>query len=139
MACMLRLGGKELDVKSLIRSFNLEVSKVWIKGEAKFRNRPDKLNTNSGLNIIVSDAEFNEFSLQKEQAEVYLSDNLEQLKKVVQYQGVDNVYIDFGIEWRDVYIQSDYFPASLVKLAGEIGLGIEITQYSPEGSDEHET
>ena len=37
--------------------------------------------------------------------------------------------LDFGIERRDVAVQSDNLSSDLVRLAGSLGLAIELSQY----------
>lgn len=37
--------------------------------------------------------------------------------------------MDFGIARGDVAVQCDYFPPELIRLARELGLGIELSQY----------
>ena len=58
------------------------------------------------------------------------------MSSVVSYPGVEAAYLDFGIEWRNESVQCDSFPPSLIALAGQIGLGIEISQYPPDDDEE---
>ena len=132
MACYLRIYGDQLNPKELVHSLKIPVSKIWIKGAPRFKSNPQKVNSNSGLNIQISDAEWHEFEKQKIEAIHYLAQHLEILSEVVSYSGVEGAYLDFGIEWRDVPVQSDSFPPELVKLAGRIGLGLELSQYPPD-------
>jgi len=136
MACFLRVYGDELNVKDLIATFKLSPSKVWEKGLPRFRNNPNKLNKNSGLNIQISKAEWNEFEKQKKDAVEFLREHKHIMSSVASYSGVEGAYLDFGIEWRNVSVQSDSFPPSLIVLAGQIGLGIEISQYPPDDDEE---
>ena len=46
----------------------------------------------------------------------------------------DLLTLDFGISKRDVAAQYDYFPPELLKRAGELGMGIELSQYSVSAS-----
>jgi hypothetical protein len=135
MACYLRVYGDELNVKELISTLKIEPSKIWEKGLPRFKSNPEKLNKNSGFNIVVSDAEWNEFEKQKAMAIDYLEDHKTILASVISYLGVEGGYLDFGIEWRDEAVQSDSFPPSLIKLAGKIGLGIELSQYPPDDEE----
>lgn len=136
MSCYLRFCGDELNVKEIIKTLNISPSKIWEKGLPRFKRNPNKLNRNSGFNILVSDAEFNEFEKQKKEAIDYLRKHQELLSKIMSYEGVDGGDLDFGIEWRDVVIQCDNFPANLIKLAGQIGLGVELSQYEPLDDDD---
>ena len=43
---------------------------------------------------------------------------------------VEIATLDFGISQRDVAAQFDYFQPELVRIAGKLGLGLELSQYS---------
>ncbi len=53
------------------------------------------------------------------------------MRRPVEWPGVQAVDLDFGIERRDVAVQCDRLPPELVRLAGSLGLGIELSQYPP--------
>lgn len=40
-----------------------------------------------------------------------------------------NGALDFAIEWRNVAVQNDNFPAELVLEAGSLGLALEVSHY----------
>jgi hypothetical protein len=101
MACYLRVYGDELNVKELIETLEVKPSKVWKKGLPRFKSNPNKLNKNSGFNIEISDAKWNEFEKQKEVAIEYLDIHKTILSSVISYSGVESGYLDFGIEWRN--------------------------------------
>jgi hypothetical protein len=44
---------------------------------------------------------------------------------------VDGVSLDFGIVRRDVVVQSDDFPATLLALMGELGVSLMVSSYPP--------
>jgi hypothetical protein len=131
MSCILRASGKKLNIDELLE-IDLESDTHWIKGEPILLSKPDfKKCLTSGANYCVSDAEFYEFNIQKEEAIKYLTENKEKIKAIQSLTGLENLSLDFGIEQRDVAVQSDYFPPELIKLSGELNLGIEISQYPP--------
>jgi hypothetical protein len=43
--------------------------------------------------------------------------------------GIERIDLDFGIQDRDVAVQGDYFPPELLRLAGNLNIGIEVTRY----------
>ena len=55
-----------------------------------------------------------------------------ELARLRQEPGVEGMTLDFGIEWRDVAAQFDHLPPTLVRLAGALGLGLEISHYPVE-------
>ena len=92
----------------------------------------------SGAHYCVSEAEFNEFEKQKKDAIKYLNENEEKIESIQKLAGIESVFLDFGIEQRDVFVQSDFFPPELIRLAGKLGLGIELSQYPISDDDEED-
>jgi hypothetical protein len=100
------------------------------------KTQPDgRKHTESGLNVVVSDAGFQEFAEQVEDAIEFLTDSAFEVRQLVAYPGVTGVVLDFGIAWRDVVAQSDQFPAELVRLAGGCGIALELSHYPVRSGD----
>jgi len=136
MSCVLRIIGKELKINDLL-NIKLETDSYWSKGEPRFSRKPEgEKHLDSGAIYLVSDAEFEEFDIQIKDAIEYLKENKNQIKSILSLPGLDGSSLDFGIVWRDVAVQSDYFPPELIKIAGELGLGIELSQYPPSEEDD---
>ena len=131
MAAVLRASGPDFDVDAFVADCDWDVSKVYHRGEALLpRTQPHgRTHTESGLNIVVSDAGFDEFGDQIEDAIEFLRDNVLEVQKLVAFAGVTGAVLDFGIAWRDVVAQSDQFPSELVRLAGSCGIALELSHY----------
>jgi len=131
MSCILRVVGEELNVNQLLK-IDSNPDTYWIKGEPRLLSKPNEnQHLRSGAHYCLSEADFNEFELQKEDVIKYLIKNEDKMKAIQQLSGVDDLYLDFGIEQRDVAIQSDYLPPELIQLAGKFGLGIRMSQFTP--------
>lgn len=131
MSCILRVVGEELNVKELLK-INSKPDTYWVKGEPRLLSKPNSdKHIRSGAHYYLSEADFNEFELQKEDVIKYLIENEDEMKAIQELSGLDDVYLDFGIELRDVAIQSDYLPPELIILAGKFGLGIRMSQFTP--------
>jgi hypothetical protein len=136
MSCVLRVTGKDLNIDDVL-SINLKTDSFWKKGQPKSSVKSDgEKHKNSGVTYLTSNAEFENFELQVKESINYLAENVDKIKSILSFPDIDFAVLDFGIVWRDVAIQSDYFPPDLVKIAGELGLGIELSQYPPSNSDE---
>ena len=134
MSCVLRIIGENLNVEELLK-IDSNPDTYWKKGDSKLRTRPNnKKHLRSGAHYCVSEAEFNEFEKQKKDVIKYLHENEEKIKAIQKLAGIESVFLDFGIEQRDVFVQSDFFQPELIRLAGKLGLGIKLSQYPP--SDE---
>jgi hypothetical protein len=140
MSCILSIVGKELDVDGFIQKSGLEPYKTFYKGEPRLRTKPDgEKRAFSGLSIETSNADFNQLDVQISDTIAFLKANKEKLQHIVTTKEVDHATLDFGIELRIDYdrvvYQFDRFPAELLRLAGGLGIDLEISLY-PASSEE---
>jgi len=132
--CVLRASGPDFDPDAFLESSILSPTKVWYRGEPRLpRTRPDgPVVETSGLNVAVSDAEWSDLPAQVEDAERFLAFQRVELERLAATPGVSDLVLDFPIELRiggSIVAQFDRFPASLVRLAGELGLALELSLY----------
>lgn len=136
MSCILRIAGKDLELKSLLR-VDLIPDSSWEKGMPRSPSKPDgKKNLNSGANYVVSEADLDEFDLQKMDAIEFLINYKTQIQEIMNLPGNDGGVLDFAISRRDVFVQYDNFPSKLISIAGSLGLSIELSQYPVNDDDE---
>ncbi|HEV7998820.1 MAG TPA: hypothetical protein VGP63_02995 [Planctomycetaceae bacterium] len=83
------------------------------------------------MHVVLRGADFHEFPKQVAGATAFLLAEAEEIRRLRTFPGVEDVTLDFGIERRDVVVQSDHLPADLIRAAGALGLGIELSQYPP--------
>ncbi|SHG45039.1 hypothetical protein [Massilia sp. CF038] len=127
MSCVMRVWGVDLDVHAMLTEITLPVDRVWTKGELRFGT---KLHDDAGATVIVSDAEFEEFDLQAEDAQAFLHANHAALVKLAMYSGVEGVVFDFGVTTPEGKMtQSSYLSPTLMQLASSAGVGITISHY----------
>ncbi len=135
MSAILRAAGRDFDVDAFLASSTLKPCKVHHRGEPRIPGSQTdpgaRPNEASGLNLVASEADFDEFEKQVADATEFLLAESEEIRRLVECPGVDGVTLDFGIERRDVAVQCDVLPAELVRVAGTLGLSIELTQYPP--------
>ena len=131
MAAVLRASGPDFDVDAFVADCDWDIAKVFHRGEALLPGtKPDgRKREESGLNIVVSEAGFHEFAEQLEDAVEFLTESAPEVRRLVTFPGVSGVVLDFGVAWRDVVAQSDQFPAGLVRLAGALGIALELSHY----------
>ena len=132
MGCVIRASGEDFLVDDFINKTSLIPCNVYRKGQPKFptSKKNAKLCDTSGLNINVSDADFSDLAGQISEAILFLKKYKSALKILCQYEGVEDVRLDFGVEQREeAIIQYEYFPPELITLAGRLRMGIEISFY----------
>jgi len=130
MSCTLRVVGEYFDIDKFLIGSSLTACAVFRKGELKRRNKPKgELITKNSMNISVSDAEFHDLKASISDAIIYLKTNNTELKRLMNFTGIEGACFDFGIEKRDIVAQFNAFPAELLLLMGSLGIDLEISQY----------
>lgn len=81
----------------------------------------------------MSDAPDTNLAAQVVDAVSFLRSHDAEIRRLIQFPGVEGVTLDFGIARRDVAAQFDYLPPELIQLAGSLALGIELSQYQTAG------
>ena len=91
MAAVLRASGPDFDVDAFVTDCDWRIEKVFHRGEALLpQTRPDgRKRHESGLTVVVSEADFHEFAKTHNAAEV---------RRLVAFSGVKGVVLDFAIE-----------------------------------------
>ena len=134
---VLRAVGPDFDVNAFLAGCTLTVCHEYRRGEPLDPAHPGgRLNRLSGVSIEVSDAGFDQFAEQVAEAVAFLGAEGVQIRRLVAWPGVGGVTLDFGLAWRDVVAQTDHFPAELVRLAGELGLALELSHYPVSGESQ---
>lgn len=106
----------------------LRISLPNIKGALKGLSIfPYRVNTDTA-HFNVSDADFNNFNAQVNDAVVFLNSNGADVKLLMSQPSASGE-LDFAIEWRDVAFQFDTLPSALVCLAGGFGLALTLSHY----------
>jgi hypothetical protein len=137
MSAVLRAYGLKFDVDVFAVDCTLPICAIKRRGEPVFpASQPDgRRHESSGVHILVSDAEFDDFQSQVNDAISFLQGNELQLRRLAEWPGVE-VELDFGIERRDVILECNTFPAELLRLAGALGIDITISHFpNPNKSD----
>jgi hypothetical protein len=137
--CVLRAGGKKFDVDVFLKKTSLPVSRSYRRGELRVPQRDGgrQKNRDSGLTISVSNASWNRLAAQISDAEQFLITYQKELVLLMRCPGIEYIVLDFpsylriGKKSRGSVIaqQSDLFPSFLVRAAGKLGIGLELSIY----------
>lgn len=136
MSAVLRVSGVNFDVDAFLIGCDLPICAVKRRGEPVFPNtQPNgRRYDQSGVHVVVSDAESDEFPRQVQETLAFLKQHTVQIRRLCEFPGVASASIDFGVARRDVAVQCDTLPAELLRLAGTLGLDIELSQYPALGA-----
>lgn len=82
----------------------------------------------------VSECGFNDLQGQVQDAEAFLAANENELTALLGIAGAAGV-LDFALEVVTCEFRSSRFPANLVRIAGSLGLALELSQYPAEENE----
>lgn len=120
-----------MNVDELIDTLRLEPDGVWRKGEDSSRGDPlGEPLAKSVVTFVASDADFEAFETQLEEATAFVERNMAGLIRVSALQGVEEAVLDFGVELRDVAVHCDRLPPRFLRAAGKAGVSVQISHYS---------
>jgi hypothetical protein len=131
MPCIIAAGGRDFDVDAFLVECTMPVTTTARRGRPRFPNSKSDsgLHEYSSIQISISDADFDNFDLQVAHAIAFLVANVAQLERLCRFPNLEEARLDFGIYKGHATVHCDYLPPELVRAAGAIGLGIEISHY----------
>jgi hypothetical protein len=138
MSCVLRAWGRALDVDRFRTESSLCPCRVYRKGDpapGSSRRSPPRIREDSGIVIDVSGADFDDLPRQIEDAIHFLEHHRSALLHLQHFPGVEEACLDFGLARHDVAAQYMHLPATLIRLAAEFGLSIELSIYTASPGD----
>jgi hypothetical protein len=124
--CVLRGTGYNFQVEKFLETSTFAPCNVFQKGERKAKNRTWN---SSGFSVAISDAAGDDLAGQVGDAIEFLKENQEELSRLRSFDGLEDMELDFGVYRKDGFLQSCVFPAELVALAGNWGIGIGLSIY----------
>jgi hypothetical protein len=134
MSCVLRIGGKNLDPDALVRILGMPIYRIDRKGEPRVL-RSRGMYEAGAIHLDVSNAAFADLQAQVADAIAFLAANAGPLGAATRFPGVDYATLDFAVERTDVTIDSKQLPPDLLRRAGELEIGIELSIYPHGGGD----
>lgn len=130
MGCVLKVAGRDFDVDAYLERGALVATAVYRRGEARFPTLPRaRKNLLSGFNIAVSPKDSHDFATQVKDALEFLGRHRRAVRALCRRKGVDSATLDFRVERRSVAAAPVKFPLDLVRLAGGLGLALELSSY----------
>jgi len=139
MSCILRFWGKDFNPQKAVEGVPIVADKLWFIGERRFPESKKmlKLHNNSGVNFLVSNADFSEIQTQIENAVIFLSVHHSWLKRLSSSPGLEGAVIDFGAEITNSFSQSYSFSPALLLALGKsnITLGLSVYPCNDEESE----
>ena len=124
--CVLRASGDEFVPAEFLDRSSFNACNVFLLGE---RRGGSSVWTTSGFTVEVSSASGEEVEKQIQDALEFLDRHREELVRLVDTPGLTDLRLDFGVSRKKVFLQCNYLPPELLRAAGDLGIGIEISIY----------
>ncbi len=129
---VLHIRGTDFDPVAMLKSTRLtayqshNAGDTYTVGTNKGKPRPD-----GGLSLSVSNADGN-LTAEIEDAILFLNKHRDPLQVMLSDPSVEDARLDFGYYLRiggSCFGQCDYLPPELLRLAGDLNVGIELSLY----------
>ncbi len=129
MSCVLNISGESLDIDALLSEHAFDFDHVWKKGEPRILK--GKFCPTSGANVLVSNAEIDDFDQQVADATEFLEKYGAVIAKIASFPGVEFAGLDFGVALNEGYVaQCSYLPPEFIRIAATSGISVEISHYA---------
>ncbi len=132
--CVLRVSSQTASFKGFLASSRLPAYATFDKGEVA-EKRSGRTHAHYGLKCGVSDRAWDDLPGQVQDAIAFLRKHEGALRALLASCPVDDIRLDFPHTARlseEVAVQCDYFPPALIRLAGALGIGLELTLFPPD-------
>jgi hypothetical protein len=130
--CVLKIYSETKSFRGNPALDSLPVYSIYDKGDLR-RKRTGELYENYRVSLDISDADWDEFPRQVEDAISFLTKHKMALSEILQSTDDADAYLDFPLWSRiseEIVNQNDHIPRELIVLAGELRIGIEMALYS---------
>ena len=121
------MGGAAVDETQLLALCPVPPSAVFRHGDMKH----GRVRSQTGVNVGVSVADFSDLPQQISDACTFLRTHMLALEALRALPGLTHASLDFAVERRDVFAQTDAFPAELLQLLAQLRCELALTQYEP--------
>jgi hypothetical protein len=126
----LKVAGRDFDVDAYLQSGTLVPVGVYRRSESRFPTLPRaRKSLESGFNVVVAQNAISDFEVLVEDALGFLGHHRQAIRTLRRRKGVESVTLDFRLQRSPEPMPVRVFPEGLVRLAGELGLGLELSLY----------
>jgi hypothetical protein len=135
--CVLHVTSESDSFTQFLRATGFPLYQSHEKGEISSIGTR-RLYTDFGFSTDVSNREWTDLAGQIEDAYAFLRTHEEALRKLMATHCISDIRLDFPYCCRlgeQISVQCDYLPPALIRLAGDIGIGIELSHYPADNEE----
>ena len=137
--CVLHVRSKTKSFAEFLRKTGFPSYRSHEKGEVS-TIRKRRLYDDFGFSSDLSKKDWGDLAGQIEDAHAFLREHEKELRSLRATHELTDVWLDFPYYCRlddKIAVQCDYFPPEFLRLAGDLGIGIELSHYPPHEEDEN--
>ena len=133
MSCFLRLSGDALPLEAILQALPVAPERIETPlSKARDRislRKPRPSDTRTSVHVCVHDGDFDPLAEQVASATRFMIAHHSVLLAIMSMKGIEYASLDFGLLVGDVPMFSDRLPPTLLSIAGELGLSINLSHY----------
>ncbi len=136
--CVLHVTSETESLAGFLHETGFPTYQSHEKGEVMTVGRR-QLYDDFGFSSAVSEREWTDLAGQIEDAHAFLREHEQALRNLTAKHEITDIRLDFPYSCRldeQIFMQCDYLPPEFIRLAGEFGIGIELSLYPPTEEDE---
>jgi len=136
--CVLHVTSKTKSFAGFLRETGFPIYQSHEKGEVSAIGKRQPYD-DFGFSSDVSKRNWTDLAGQIEDAHTFLREHEEALRSLTATHETTDIRLDFPYSCRldeQIFMQCDYLPPEFLRLAGELGIGIELSHYPPIEEDE---
>lgn len=133
MSCVLGAIGVNFEVEAFLAGSPFKPQAV-LKGGEKAGSGPSSQRGPRlpGFTLTVSEAGADDLAAQIDEAIEFLDKFEDELRRLASFHGVDAVMLDFGVQRREVALQTETFPPELLWRCGALDIALAVSHYASE-------
>ena len=131
MACLLRVRGILFDPGAFLKGAAVSPATIWQRGQPRLSTREDrKVHGDAGFTLEISNADGYALSTQVQDATAFLERNSQELNRLKEFPGLEDIVIDFCVFRKRGIVAATYSLGSeLITVAGKLGIQIDVSEY----------
>ena len=137
--CVLRVTSETTSFAAFLRDTGFPAYQSHEKDEISTTGKR-KPYDDYGFSSSVSECDWNNLAGQIEDANAFLRTHERTLRKLLSSHDITDIRLDFPYSCRldeHIFMQCDYLPSDFLKLAGDLGIGIELSHYAIADEEEN--
>jgi hypothetical protein len=129
MSCVLRIAGRDVELAKNANALGITFDSTWSDNDRLRPKAALTLPETFGIRIVVSDADFEDFSKQVSDAITFLAVKGEQIKSLISLESGRSAILDFAVSIFEDRFHTFEFPIELAAGASHAGVSLALSPF----------